>query len=175
MIEEQSQLKGFEMVSARNEEARSRTACQIGDIAELKLCVELRERGCEIFTPFGHATKVDLIVIDPKKRARRVQVKKASKTFNKETRKGKGRGSYSWYVNTCQVGTSKPAKDRPRFTHRRAAYSVDDFDVLAVYSQEYDMFLFFDSERVCGKTSITLGASAWRVEGQRWELLGCEK
>ena len=160
----------FETVADSCLRSPSTTACQTGDVTELKLCLELRSQGCEIFSPFGHATKIDIIVITPSKRVVRVQVKTATKVFHKEGRAGKGKGSPRWYVNTCQVRTRHPTNGTPRFTHRRALYNSDDFDVLAVYSREHDMFLFYPSNETCQRTGLSLGASHFKAELQRWDM-----
>lgn len=55
------------------------TSIQIGDIGETILLTELKMRGLSVAIPFGHLDPFDLIVVTPRGRCIKVQVKCTSK------------------------------------------------------------------------------------------------
>jgi hypothetical protein len=107
--------------------------CESGSIAEAEFLVRAQRNGWHCYVPFGHATKADVIVFRPFGRPVTVQVKKGVY---------QDRGSGSWKI---MAGAGKPscAVNPKDYGKRYTLYQRGEFDVLAMWVQEKECFVFW--------------------------------
>ena len=135
--------------------------CNAGAIAELKLCCIAVEKGFEVFTPLSHSTKTDLIIMRPQGTPIRVQVKKA--TYQKKI---SSKRTDFW---TFMIGTGKPtsARNPNDYGTRYKKYVEGDFDVLAAYIQERNVFAFYHLKDICGASGMRWNESK---RSNNWDI-----
>lgn len=133
---------------------------QAGDEAEMALALEACRRGWSVFTPYGHQTKVDMILLKPGGEPITVQVKKGCKQ-----RKSKPHHANSWKVLIGSCKSSLSRSPGPRLKR----YCKTDFDILAVYVAELNLFAFYELAKVYGRSSMRWNES--RSRRDNWELL----
>ena len=117
-----------------------------GDIAEMAFMLEATKRGYTVFIPFSHDTKVDIIIMKAGEKPITCQVKKATLQKNPPhlTQTWKALlGSAKSSVRVC-------TEDNPRFTK----YQAGAFDVLVMFVQEQDRFVFHKLVDVVGKAGV---------------------
>ena len=135
--------------------------CNVGAFAELKLCCAAIERGFEVFTPMSHSTKTDIILMLPQSNPIRIQVKKA--TFQKPSSANQ---SDAWKF---MIGTGRPscAANPSDYGLRYKKYIDGDFDLLAAYILERDIFAFYKLEEISGASSmrwdLTKRSNNWEI------------
>jgi hypothetical protein len=117
-------------------------SCNQGDIAECNFIYMAKLKGFEVFTPIGHSTKVDIAIRKPGRKFVGVQIKKA--TYQKG-------GSWKFM---CGSGKPSCAANPKDYGARYTPYKKGDFDILAAYIIEKDYWLFYNLDRVAGKSSI---------------------
>jgi hypothetical protein len=107
--------------------------CESGSIAEAEFLVRAQRNGWHCYVPFGHATKADVIVFRPFGRPVTVQIKKG--VFQ-------GKGNGSWKI---MAGSGKPscAANPKDYGKRYTLYQRGEFDVLAMWVQEKECFVFW--------------------------------
>jgi hypothetical protein len=107
--------------------------CESGSIAEAEFLVRAQRNGWHCYVPFGHATKADVIVFRPFGRPVTVQIKKGVY---------QDRGSGSWKI---MAGAGKPscAVNPKDYGKRYTLYQRGEFDVLAMWVQEKECFVFW--------------------------------
>ena len=127
-----------------------------GDEAELAFLLEASKRGYDIFIPFSHCTKVDVIIMKPGNQPITVQIKKG--THLKEN----SRPTYK-----VLVGSAKSSNRRATKTPRYNRYTKNDFHILAVHIAEYG-FSFWKVEDVCHQSTFR-----WNEDkpSNNWELI----
>jgi len=92
-----------------------------GDIAELSFVLEAYRQGMDVFTPFSHATKVDVIVMRAGGKPITVQVKHGSPQGTKNN------------AHKILVGSAKTSNRLPSGSPRYTRYTENDFDIMAIY------------------------------------------
>lgn len=107
--------------------------CESGSIAEAEFLTRAQRHGWHCYVPFGHATTADMIVYRPFGRPLTIQVKKGVY---------QDKGSGSWKV---MVGAGKPscAANPKDYGKRYRMYQRGEFDVLAMWVQEKECFVFW--------------------------------
>lgn len=136
-------------------------SCNSGAYAEMKFCTAAIEQGFEIFTPFSHATKTDVIIMRPSKKPIRVQIKKA--TYQK---KKSLHCKDSWKF---MIGSGRPscANNLNDYGLRYQKYQEGDFDILAAYVFERDSFYFFNLSAISGLSSKRIDENS---SSNNWEI-----
>ena len=129
-----------------------------GDEAELAFLLEASKRGYDIFIPFSHCTKVDIIIMKPGSQPITIQVKKG--THLKEN----SRPTYKVLVGSAKSSNRKPSK-----TPRYQRYTEGDFDILAVYLADYG-FSFWRIEDVCHQSTLRWNESK-TDNTNNWDLI----
>ena len=121
--------------------------CNIGAFAEMKFCCEAISNGYEVFLPMSHSTKTDVVLLGANTLPIRIQVKKA--TYQKRE---KASHLESWKF---MVGSGRPscAANPQDYGIRYRKYEDNDFDVLAAYILEKDVFAFYHLEEISGLSS----------------------
>lgn len=108
----------------------------------------------EIFLPTSHRTKVDVALCKPGKPLVRVQIKKAT---NQKLSNGDTGKSFKFSVGSGASGSTKEK------------YKTGQFDVLAVYVMEHNMWAFYDLSKIQGVI-----AKRWSMKNgpiNNWDLL----
>ncbi len=98
-----------------------------GAIGEIAATKEIMRQGHDVFMAVGHASRVDLMVLDTGGRARRVQVK------------------YTTSSNERAALHLRKACLDPRYNY---SYSREDADVYALYVEDKDIVLFVSSSEI---------------------------
>ena len=129
-----------------------------GDEAELAFLLEASKRGYNIFIPFSHCTKVDIIIMKPGGKPITVQIKKGTRL--KDCR----RPTYK-----VLVGSAKSSNRLPSETPRYTRYTEGDFNILAIYIAEYG-FSFWRIEDVCHQSTLRWNESK-SDNTNNWELI----
>lgn len=130
-------------------------ACIAGQVAEIAFALEATKRGFMTYFPTGHSTKIDVVVGSHRSKLIGVQVKKGSIV------------SGGWYVNLCHV---MPKKNNGRVVTRKRSYTVNDFDVMAVYLQERDSFVFYRATDMPGTKGALVNPCKQRCPENNWEV-----
>jgi len=138
------------------------SSCQVGDICESQFALDAKIRGYEVFTPLGHATKVDMAIRKPGFDLVSVQIKKG--VFNKE------RGNHTSYWKwMCGSGKPSAALNNNDYGLRYTKYKKGDFHILCGYIMEHESWVFHTLDDVSDKSSIT-----WRpsqgLNQNNWEI-----
>jgi hypothetical protein len=140
------------------DETQTLESCDSGSIAELEFLPRARRNGWHVYSPHGHATPADVILFRPPHRPISVQIKKG--TYQKDAGK--------WKI---MVGSGKPscAANPNDYGKRFTTYSRGDFDVLAMYVDEHDLFVFWTLDELVERSLTTI---AWRLGGNcdNWEI-----
>ena len=118
---------------------------QAGDIAELALALAATKKGYAVYLPFGHQTKTDMILMKDGSKPVTVQVKKGSLQ-----RKRKPHHASSWKALVGSCRSSSSTSIGPRLKR----YKKNDFDVLALYIQELNLFGFYELNAITGRSSM---------------------
>lgn len=136
-------------------------SCNVGALAEMKFCCAAMSRGYEVFLPLSHSTKTDVVLLGHKINPIRVQIKKA--TYQK---KAKSHYLESWKF---MVGSGRPscAANPSDYGERYRKYNKNDFDILAAYILERDVFAFYNLSEIFGISSLH-----WNVgnPSNNWEV-----
>jgi len=129
----------------------------VGDISELTFVLEAKKRGYDVFSPFGHSTKADLVIRKPSCKCLTIQVKTG--TYQKP------KMSHHLERWKFMVGSGRPscAANPNDYGLRYKKYKRGDFDVLAAFIPEREVFSFYLLDDIVGKSSIT-----WTVGNQEW-------
>lgn len=122
-----------------------------GDIAELAFILEAYRQGWTAFIPYSHDTKVDVILHKPSQPPITVQVKKGVLQKRKQPHHAR-----SWKV---VVGSCKSSRLCNPQTDRRIIRYTDEFDVLAIYIQELDLFSMHMLSAVNGRSTMRFNES----------------
>lgn len=130
---------------APREETVGSESCDSGDIAELEFLPRAKRNGWHVFSPHGHSTPADAIIFRPPTRPISVQIKKGVY----QHRDG------NWKIT---IGSSKPscAANPNDYGLRYSRYQRGDFDVLAMYIEERDAFVFYNLDRLVERGVCTL-------------------
>jgi hypothetical protein len=140
------------------DESPTSQSCDVGLVAELEFLPRARRNGWHVYSPHGHATPADVILFRPPHRPISVQIKKG--TYQRDAGKWK-----------AIVGSGKPscAANPNDYGKRFTAYSRGDFDVLAMYVEEHDVFVFWTLDELLDRALTTI---QWRAEGKsdNWEI-----
>jgi hypothetical protein len=143
---------------APRREADGSESCDTGDISELEFLPRAKRNGWHVFTPHGHSTPADVIVFRPPNRPLSVQIKKGVY----QHRDGK------WKII---IGSGKPscAANPKDYGTRYTKYERGDFDVLAMYVDEHDCFVFWLLEELLERGVSTL---RWSIGDKcdNWEI-----
>jgi len=131
---------------------------QAGDIAEMAMMLAATKQGWTVFTPYGHQTKVDMILMKNGGKPVTVQVKKGSLQ-----RKHEPHHASSWKVliGSCRSATS--TSNAPRLVRY-----VDEFDIMAVYISELNILAFYELSAINGKASMRWNEGKSRRNN--WEI-----
>jgi hypothetical protein len=157
----------FDLTSFTLPEVEKRSiseTCDIGAYAEMRFCGMAMSLGYEVFLPFSHSTKTDVILLTLDSKPIRVQVKKA--TYQK---KNQSHHCDSWKF---MVGSGRPscAANPMDYGLRYRKYEINDFDILAAYILERDVFAFYDLSEIHGLSScrwdITKRTNNWEILSQ---------
>jgi hypothetical protein len=140
--------------------------CDIGAYAEMRFCGMALSHGFEVFLPFSHSTKTDVILLSLDSDPIRVQVKKA--TFQK---KNQSHHIDSWKF---MVGSGRPscAANPNDYGVRYRKYALNDFDILAAYILERDVFAFYKLTDIQGLSSYRWDATK---TANNWEIFNAYK
>lgn len=122
-----------------------------GDVAELAFILEAYRRGWTAFIPYSHDTRVDVILHRDGQAPVTVQVKKG--VYQK---KRMPHHADSWKVI---VGSCKSSRQHNPQTEPRINKYTNEFDVLAIYVQELDIFSLHMLSDVCGQSSMRFNAN----------------
>jgi hypothetical protein len=135
--------------------------CDIGAFAEMRFCGMAISLGFEVFLPFSHSTKTDVILLSMESKPIRVQVKKA--TYQKK--QNANHGDYWKFM----VGSGRPscAANPTDYGLRYRKYEKDDFDVLAAYILERDVFAFYNLSEIHGSSTCRWDANK---RSNNWEI-----
>ena len=109
---------------------------RIGATSELTFALKAHSMGYEIYSPWGHAQKTDLIIRKPPFRPLSIQIKKATAKSNEV-----------WQVSTS---TKKRTANGVIWNN----YKIGDFDILAAHILELDYWSLWRIEDIAGKSSI---------------------
>ena len=122
--------------------------CNIGAFAEMKFCCAAITNGYEVFLPMSHSTKTDIVILKQGSSPIRVQVKKA--TYQKRE---KTTHLESWKF---MIGSGRPscANNPQDYGLRYRKYEDDDFDILAAYILEKDIFAFYNLSDIRGASCM---------------------
>ena len=132
-----------------------------GELAEMAFAYQAVARGWQVYLPMSHHSKVDVAIGKPGTDLIGVQVKKASRQ-----KKPCGNLSDSWKV---LVGSARSGKaGMPRRRKRLKQYKHGDFNVLAIYVEEFDTFAFYALEDVAGRASMRW--STGKGIADNWEI-----
>lgn len=112
-----------------------------GDIAELKLVLEATKQGFDVFTPFSHDTKVDVILMRAGGKPVTVQVKHGTP---------QGTRNHSHKV---LVGSAKSSNRLPSNTPRYTRYVEGDFDLLCIYIEGHGLS-FWHLRDICHQATF---------------------
>lgn len=96
----------------------------------------------DVFNPFSHSTKADVILMKPGSRPITVQVKHGSP-------KGTSNDSHK-----VLVGSAKSSNRLPSKTPRYIRYGIQDFDILSIYIPKYG-FSMWHLKDVCHQATFT--------------------
>ena len=107
--------------------------CESGSIAEAEFLVRAQRNGWHCYVPLGHATKADVIVFRPFGRPVTVQIKKG-------VYQDKGSGSWKFIAGSGKPSCATNPKD---YGKRYTRYQRGEFDVLAMWVQEKECFVFW--------------------------------
>lgn len=131
-----------------------------GDIAELAFALECYKRGWQLYFPYSHDTKIDMIVKGPKEQLISVQVKKGT------LQKNPPHLAQTWkaLVGSCK-SSNKRDNGRPRFTKYK-----DEFDILAMYIAEHNKWIFHKLTDIKGKASVRWN-SKHMDQADNWDIL----
>ena len=127
-----------------------------GDEAELAFLLEASKRGYDIFIPFSHCTKVDVIIMQPGSKPITVQVKKGTRLSDCR------RPTYKVLVGSARSSNRLPS-DTPRYTR----YTEADFHILAVQIGRHG-FSFWKTEDVCHQSTFRWNETK---PSNNWELI----
>ena len=120
--------------------------CDTGSIAELEFLPRAKRNGWHVYSPHGHSTPADVILFRPPSKPVSIQIKKG--VWQKEQSK--------WKI---MVGSGKPscAANPKDYGTRYTRYQRGDFDVLAMYVDERDLFVFWSLDELVerGLSSIS--------------------
>jgi hypothetical protein len=132
--------------------------CDTGSIAELEFLPRAKRNGWHVYSPHGHSTPADVILFRPPAKPVSVQIKKG--VFQKDQGK--------WKI---MVGSGKPscAANPKDYGARYTRYQRGDFDVLAMYVDEHDCFVFWSLDQLVERG---LSAISWRVgdRADNWDI-----
>ena len=117
--------------------------CDAGTVAETMLAAEAAKRGWTVFVPFGHAQKTDIVLTRGRDPAIRIQVKRA-------TWQRKGSGSYKFMIGAGRPSCAANPND---YGLRYRRYESGDFDFLAAFIPDYEIFAFYRLSDIVGKSS----------------------
>jgi hypothetical protein len=131
-----------------------------GDIAELAFVLEAYRRSWTAFLPYSHDTRVDVILHKPSQPPITVQVKKG--VYQK---KKQDHHADSWKV---VIGSCKSSRLCNPQTDARINRYTDEFDVLAIYIQELNVFSLHLLSEVNGRSSMRFNASS--SPRDNWEI-----
>ena len=122
--------------------------CNIGAYAEMKFCCAAMSNGYEVFLPMSHSTKTDVVLLSMNTIPIRVQVKKA--TYQKS------RMSHHLESWKFMIGSGRPscAANPQDYGVRYRKYEDNDFDILAAYILEKDVFAFYNLADIQGASSM---------------------
>ena len=125
-----------------------------GDIAELAYMLAATEQGLDVFNPFSHSTKVDVIVMRPGGKPITVQVKHGTPM---------GTSNHSHKI---LVGSAKSSNRLPGNTPRYVRYEEGDFDIVAIYLGEFG-FSFWHLRDICHQATFR-----WNIDKptNNWEI-----
>lgn len=118
---------------------------QTGDIAELSMALAATKQGFAVYLPYGHQTKVDMIIQKPGGKPVMIQVKKGTLQS-----KNKPHHASSWKTLIGSCKSSSSTCSGPRLKR----YKNNDFDVLALYIQELNLFGFYELSKISGRSSM---------------------
>ena len=127
-----------------------------GDIAEINFVLNATERGWTTFTPFTHATKVDVIVLKQGQRPITVQVKSGTPQGTKTN------------AHKVLVGSAKSSNRLKTNTPRYTRYQEGDFDILAIYLPGIG-FSFHHLADVSGKATFSWNNTKTEATNN-WEI-----
>jgi hypothetical protein len=121
---------------AISSEEASNDNSRIGATSELAFALKVHALGFDIYSPWGHAQKTDLIIRKPLSRPLSIQIKKATAKSNE-----------TWQVSTS---TKKRTANGVIWNN----YKIGDFDILAAHILELDCWSLWRIEDIAGKSSI---------------------
>jgi hypothetical protein len=131
-----------------------------GDAAEAAFVYHATLRKYNVFLPTSHHSKCDMVIKPPSGALIGIQVKKATRQ-----RKPSGAFGDSWKF---MIGSGKPwnpDRNAPRYT----LYEDRDFDIMAAYIMEYDMWAFYHLSCISGKSSKRWSKKLGPINN--WELI----
>ena len=117
---------------------------QAGDVAEMAMMLAATKQGWTVFAPYGHQTKVDMILMKNGGKPVTVQVKKGSLQ-----RKREPHHASSWKVLVGSCRSSSSTSTAPRLCRY-----VDEFDIMAVYIAELNILAFYELAKIAGRSSM---------------------
>ena len=144
--------------TATPDESQSVESCDSGSIAELEFLPRAKRNGWHVYSPHGHSTPADVILFRPPHRPISVQIKKG--VFQKRDGKWKivvGSGKPSCAANPNDYGT------------RYTKYERGDFDVLAMYVEERDTFVFWTLSELIERGVCTVSWYSGN-KSDNWEI-----
>jgi len=125
----------------------SSATCDVGSFAEMRFCTLAVQKGYEVFLPFCHSTKSDVIVNSIFSRPIRIQIKKA--TYQKKERNNHA-DNWKFMIGSGRPSCARNPKD---YGIRYRKYEKNEFDILAAYILERDVFVFYELDEICGASS----------------------
>ena len=105
-----------------------------GTLGEIAVCKELIRFGYDVFVEFGGHSKVDLVVLDEKHRASKIQVKTAV---------SKDEVVVVYSVKKCL---------NPKYNSK---YTTDQIDVFAVYVIDHDLIFYISAKEILANGSTS--------------------
>ena len=112
-----------------------------GDIAEMAFMLEATKQGLDVFNPFTHSTKVDVIVMRPGGQPITVQVKHGTPQNTRSN------------AHKILVGSAKSSNKKPGKIPRYVRYEVGDFDLVAIYLRDIG-FSFWHLKDICHQATF---------------------
>jgi len=114
-----------------------------GDIAEMAMMFGATKAGFMVFTPHGHNTSIDMILVRNNGKPITVQVKKGVK---QPKQKEHHVDSWKMLIGSCRSSQSNvPGPRLKRYTN--------EFDIMALYIQELNTLAFYELKHIKDKSS----------------------
>lgn len=135
-----------------------------GDIAEAYFIHAAMSQGYEVFTPFGHRSKVDVVIRKPQSPLIGVQIKKGVYQKKKEEHHA---DSWKFLIGSCKSKNHHNPESGPRIRQ----YCDKDFDIMAVVIQEHGVVALYKLEDIVGNSSKRWNISDPSAPRNNWGLL----